>query len=344
MKTRICMSLLASLALLSGPATGQAVEEPRRQPNPLVHVEDLAVHKYAPNSPDVYELFKAIRLFYGRKLMVESGKNSLPRMVDNMTVFGDQLIVYDEPEQVERIIEALGQLDTPSKVESAQPQSKPGDRFEVLQYSPRFVGLQTLQSALSPFARQLFLNDEEGHDYYLNNVSVVPELASVIVRDTPAHLAQIREVLENLDRPAAQVLLSAQLVEASKVPTGNAVPAELGDALSRLVGYEHFAVVATSSVRSSVGPGVRLQLLLSTDHAKYSLDISSSAYDPKTRSLTIEECSLKRLATTDPNESRLFYTSCVVAANETTVLGSSGSTPLFAVLRITPVNDSKSTR
>ena len=101
---------------------------------------------------------------------------------------------------------------------------------------------------------------------------------------------------------------------------------------------EHFELETTSTLRTSAAAGASIRIQLGTDSAIYSLGLEATAYDPKTQSLTVSRCELRHTVNGMPTNNDLFSTSCTINANEYTVLGSTGKTPLFTILRLVPLD------
>jgi hypothetical protein len=338
---RIAFVTLALAPSTSAPALARTAQEVVPPQPEALQAADLELHPCTPRASNIEELFDTLQGLYRRQLLVESEEGSQLNRVSNMTRLGNSVILYDTPDQVQRILAALEQLDevaiASETLDAGDPSgtADPREAIVVAEYGPRFVDLPTVQSILAPFTRTVRHWDEQGKMYEQENLSFVVERSTVVMRDTSAHIAQMTELLGKLDRPAPQVMLTAQLLLAKADGSNAGLPPELVQNLGKLVGYERFEAVATSTLRTSVG-GVEQQvaLQLSTNTELYELSILSSAFDAKTGALTIRECRLDQLSSPG---GRLFSTACVIGANEFTVLGSSGPTPLFAVVRMVPL-------
>ncbi len=329
--------LFLAWPLLAAPLCAQSDEDAAPPRGGVLPAAELELENYTPRTKHYGELFTTLRTLHQRELHVELEGGGPSSPVSNMATFGTSILLYDTPEQVQRMLATLEKLEAIALAREAQDvAARAGPRAElvVAEYAPRFLDLAAARAALRPFERSVRLTDG-GRSYEQHNVSFVDERAIVVMRDTSEHVAQMLELLARLDRPQPQVMLTAQLVVAKEAGDDEGLPPDLVLNLTKLVGYEHFEGVATSTVRTSVGApdqAVVLQLATSTD--TYELAIQCSAFDAQSGFLTIRECRLSRLGA---QGTRLFSTACVVAPNEFTVLGSSGPTPLFAVVRMVPL-------
>jgi len=323
MSFRTLLVLVAPLAALGG----QDAEPPARanQP-PLVDLADLKIVQYQPEHADVYELEELVFEMVGREFYVveRGGYGSSP--VANVRVLGSGLILYDEPAQLERMQAALKELDRPREAEP-EPQREP---LEVMHYVPRFLSLDAISVALKSFQREV----DDG-DAYIDNFSRSRERSLFVVRETPERMGEIRGVLERIDVPAPQIVVTCRLVRGEPGDEDAGVPDELLKHLKTLLPQMGFRAAGFSMLQTSVDPGQHYKLGLQDDRgAAYELSFAPVAYDGKTHSLSVAQCRLE-----DVEEDRtLFTTATILRGGEYTVLGATGAQPLFAVVRIQPVS------
>ena len=113
----------------------------------------------------------------------------------------------------------------------------------------------------------------------------------LILRGTTQELEAAKQLLEAIDRPASQVMLSAFVLTGSDDDNGNASK-EISDALRALLPYASYQVQAQSVVRVAAQPQKRFQIDLQgpelhTGHrATYQLQGVIDAYDPQSQALT----------------------------------------------------------
>jgi hypothetical protein len=334
----LSLAPLAPLAALAAPTAAQeATQSPVKQPLATFQVGELQLSHFTPRNTSAVELWEALAPFYARDLLVEAETGVLGRRIANMSLFADTLVIFDSPEQSERIVAAAQHLEEILEASAGRDAAaaESSARYEVMELRPRFVTLDTLLGALSGFQRTLTLLDEHGYEYEKVNTGLVREPGLLVVRDTPENLQQMRRIVKGVDRPAPQVMLVAQLVQASDGQGDTGLPEELVTNLARLVGRDAFELLTTSTLRASAAPGSEVRMQLDTMVRAYSLGMRVVAYDPETRALTVENCALLALATQGDER---FRTACTIHAGEYTVLGSSGDTPIFTVLRLVPLD------
>ncbi len=330
------MILTALLAALVAPPvqTASPVQEGLQVGVELGTSEPILLHHYRPRHVDAVELRRMAGIFVGRELTLDSaeyGGDNLP----NMQLFDRLLIVFETESKASSVLETLRRLDTMAEQES---RSLDTSILRVLEYRPRYLSDRTLGTALQPFARNIQLvSPDQRTVTNVRNITTVPERGVMVIRDTEENLEQIRKLLESVDVPEPQVNITCWLVRGSGAEGENLLPADLVLNMSRLLPYRHFEEHSVSCLRSSVKPAMPIRMQMCGGGAEggppevFTLELQPSAYDAETGALTFNACEFSS------QYGSLFTTSTRVARGEYTVLGVSGQTSLFVVLRITPV-------
>lgn len=331
------MILTVLLAALVAPPvqTASPVQEGLQVGVELGTSEPILLHHYRPRHVDAVELENMAENFWGRKLTMESAYYAEGDSFSNMMLFDRSVIVFETRGRAPAVLETLRQLDAIGEREARAPLE---NRLRVIEYRPRFASDRTLETALQPFMRNIQLRDPDQMSVTnARNITMASERGMMVIRDTEENLEQIRRLLESVDVPEPQVNLTCWLVRGSGAESENLLPADLVINMSRLLPYRHFEEHSVSCLRSSVKPAMPIRMQMCGAGAEggppevFTLELQPSAYDAETGALTFNACEFSS------QYGSLFTTSTRVARGEYTVLGVSGQTSLFVVLRITPV-------
>ncbi len=340
-------SLAACALLLATPALAQQAEAPQQEQwngKPVFSIEEGQLQHFVPEHVSVNELYHVAESMIGRSFHVrEQGMNSTP--VANISTLGQNLIVFDTPAHMRRILETLHALDVARK--GSAPSMQP---LSTMEYRPRYVTLDSITNVLRPFARQVQQVDANGNHWAAHNMSVLEDRALLIVRDTESNLKEIAGLLERVDVPEKQVLLTCYMIRGKEQADSKGLPKELTANLAKLVPQYQFESIGFAMVQTAASPGRTLQLRTEGGEEEvYELEMRPSAFDSETNSLTLERCVVakhefqaveqvvldgtvtlrpQRVGTTE-----LFSTSTVLYGNDYTVLGATGKEPVFLVIR-----------
>ncbi len=280
---------------------------------------------FRPRYADLRDLLETALSLEGRLLAV--GDDVRP----NLTELGDTLVVYDEEARAARILDLLEELDRGA--------AATGPPLEVLTWRPRHVPLRNLERALQPFQRTIV---EPGQwrgspGSSARNISVVDDQGVLVVRDSPDRLARIQALLEEVDQPRPQGLLTCLVLRAAVGAGGKAPPREVVEALARVLPDVEFVVDAAGLLRTSLGPvGELRQELASATGQRYLLELRLGAWDAESGALDLARCSFALLEDEEePQE--VFTTAPTIYAGEYAVIGAVGADPLLLVLQVQPV-------
>ena len=304
------------------------------------------IRRYDPRQMDARSLYKIVHELRGRDFhMVEKGGRSAPS-VDNLTMMGSSILIMDEESVVEEILALLAELD---RIESVAAEDAPqAPALRTLEFEPRYVSLTTIRTALSSYHRMVKEPGESSRDRSIENVTYVSDRSLVILRDEEERVDEMLRLLTRLDVPEEQVLITTWIAVGDRSWSENSgLPDDLVQDLRVLLPDFGFQADGYSVVRSSVAAGRGLELEIEGRGQDYLLSLRPSAYDAETGRLTLDQCQfLKRTqpvalpagAVAGPGQTRLlFQTSAVLEAGDYTVLGASGQSPVFLVIKVEPL-------
>ncbi|TAH37454.1 MAG: hypothetical protein EYC70_10820 [Planctomycetota bacterium] len=328
--------VLATLILC---ATPQQVEIVEGQEVPILKYEDLSFVSYRPRFMTLDDLFNHASEFFRRDLNVDD------HYVSNLVTLGDTILVYDTPQAAQRIVQDLREFDELL----AEELQKPPD-YLLMEYRPRGLSLNSLNQALSPFHRSIEVYDALGNGMSFDNVSVVEENGLLVLRDEPEMLRQMKDLLDRIDRPVPQVMLTCYVLRgptSGEQAPGQAIPAELQRTLQALLPGTTLVAEALGMLRTTTAAGKELAFNMDglavartedgTQYRRsYRLLLNTGAFDANAGILNLEYCSF---SLSDPMEGdrEVFSTSTTIHSNEYAVLGVVGAQPLFIVLQGKPV-------
>ncbi len=327
--------VLAALGLFAPPATTQqdVTQQPARagfiqQPGRIeVAAAELKTYWFTPAHAQPHEIEKLAARLYGRTLWVKDrGTDAGP--VQNIQRLGDTIVIYDTEEYAQRLGEALHGMDEAAKREAEQ-QGHVIPEIVVAHWAPEHVGLNTAFSALNSFRRNTMMSDDFGTQQ-VPNIAIVSDVGQLVLRDTSAHVEQMIKVLERIDVPEQQLYVTCLVIRGgpSDVASAMPVPEEVTRNLSKLVPFDEFSFLSMGVVRTSA---LAENLGINMDEG-FKLHLRNHGYDEVGRRLTAE-CSFTS------RSGQSFETRTTIRSGEYTVLGASGGNPLFAVLKIEPVED-----
>lgn len=332
MLTNLPLLLCASVSAF---ATPTFQEDPEQQGPPLVSLDELVLQHYSPLHVELYELVELGKRMVGRSVYVKERGGYGSQAVSNLSVLGENLVLYDTEAYVAQMLASLKELDQPGSA-TRQGRSAP---LATIEYTPSFISLDVALSALGSFQRMV--SDRESS---YPNISFARDRGLLVVRETKERLVEITELLERIDTPEPQMLLTCYLIRGGE-KSGGGLPAELTSNLEKLVPGFSFEQVGFGMLRAGVVPGGQIALRLDTNYGEnFELSFIPMAYDAKTSSLSVANCTLQKRMRTQSGavssvdaKTRVFSTDTLFRGNEYTVLGASGIEPIFVVVRVAPI-------
>lgn len=333
MKTmkRLIRTTLLLAAFGSGGALSAQIDS--QDSIPVLSAADLKLHYYAVQNVSTQELMHLVSNTVGRSFYVEERGGRAADPISNLQQLGDSIVVYDLEPDVMRILQACEALDRPgTSGDVATP-------LEVLEYSPRYVSLETVADALKPFQRTI---DPDGNTRTgARNITEIRDRNVLIIRETPERMVKLREAIATVDRPERQVLVTCRLLRTVPASNEEGLPGPLVENLRRLVPEYRFDSAGFAMLRTGVSPRQEVKLRLGED---FVLEFRPVAFDPKTQALTVERCRFERSLRgrgEDGSEvtETIFDTRAILRGGEYTVLGASGAElPLFVVIELKPLD------
>lgn len=332
MKTAL-LSTLASLplALLLAPSPAPTappepvspLQDPDRDPP---HPPTPSVYYYAVEHADAYTMSTIVQELYGDLLPKYNADGEQVGSTENVMVLDDhRILVFDTPDRAQRILTLFADLDVLPPGEA-----EPSVELASEVYVPRYLTPHDILDGLEPFARSIW--DEEVGSR--PNLRLLGSSGRILMRDTRAKLDEMLGLLEELDRPSPQLELTCYVLRGTDTPGDTGLPAALTDNLSRLVPFEGFELATMGIVRTGADyAGTGLSLDMEGSDESFSLSARLTAFDDSTEGrevLTIRDCRMMRV---HDGVTELFKTDTSIVGGEYAVLGATGSTPVFVVLR-----------
>jgi hypothetical protein len=318
---------LPILVMLAGLARAGLVQEADSLDKlPVLSLADIVLEQYVVQFVDPEELLDNATELVGRSYYVAERGGTKGDMVENLRQLGRNLIVYDTPDQVGRVLALFRTLDV------RPPETGQTKTFE---YAPRFVSLKTVLDALKPLNHPGF------------SMSDVDERGLIVVRARSERIQEIQELLARVDVPERQVLVTCYLVGSVEAVEGPPLPAELVGNLSKILPEHRFARLGMALLQTGVGSERPFSLEIQTDEGTYQLTFKPVAFDPKTGSLTVERCQLREAIGESHAAGEapvlvyreIFLTNTTFRGGEYTVLAATGVDPfLLLAVRVTPTS------
>ncbi len=305
---------------------------------PVFSSDQVKVTLFTPQHASAAQLINSIHPIHGRQFILEENgaRQTPPR---NLQGVGDSILIFDTPEYTARVVATLQALDLESVAEPREPQEFMAEaELEMFEYSPQFISFDAALQALKPFDQKVQVQRSDWSVTRLPALTAAEELGHILVRETPNVIVNIRELLARVDVPAPHITLSCLVLQATREPGSDGLPAELVSNLSALVPYDQFEQLTMGLLTSSVKAGGKLSLRMPTgDNRTCSLHMRVGAFDGTGDTLTFDQINFSMYHGAAGNGPALadFTTAATITNGEYVVLGASGPQPIFAVLRMT---------
>jgi len=303
--------LVASLSSTTAAAQDRRVEDPQ---GPLtLGLSELVLEQYQVKNVDSGVLAALADSMVGRRYFVrEHGNGASP--IPSLRQFGRTIVLYDTKDQVARARELLERLDTPA-VDGGRD-----DRKWVSQdYKPRFISLSAAVEAVQDMV----------------DVNVSNERSRIILSGDQASMEEALRLLEHVDVPEQQVLLTCLLLEVKGDASDARLPRELVDNLQSLLPENGFALAGMALLKTTVRAGQDVSVEIESTGKRYRFGLRPAAFDDETATLTANQCELVEMADSGPRT--LFSTSTLIRGGEYTVLAGTGATTRLLVVRISRI-------
>ncbi|MCZ6596973.1 MAG: hypothetical protein O7B99_04985, partial [Planctomycetota bacterium] len=139
--------LLAVLAPFSAPQDPGEIVTSKKI---LLQLGDVVLQHYEPRHVSTEELLFLVSEMVGREFFVQERGGFLSPPVQNLSMLGDRLIIYDSKAYLDQVLETVRQLDQPS--EKKDGLSEP---LQTTEYVPRYLSLSSVDRALEPYRTQI---------------------------------------------------------------------------------------------------------------------------------------------------------------------------------------------
>jgi len=341
MKHLLLLPALVFPVLAAGPVlaaqTAMTQNPSSHLPGVPIEAKDLKMHFFTPHYYDAQELVRTLEPMYGRLLRVSEERDPNGSLVRNLSAFDDAILIYDTDAYAQKVVDALKQMESlhEGEEEEVVEESVSMD-LQTFQYQPRYLSYMTLRDALDPFARKVYMEDSEG-EVSFDNVSTVDSRSMLLIRETPKRLREIRDLIQKLDVPRPQVLLTCFVIEGHKDSTESpGLPSDLVANLRKLLPYSGYERVALGMLHIAAGGGRNQRATLAMNPKEgdetFQLNLIPGGFDADQGNLTLDQC---EFSTSSGNGYRqVFATSATVSLGEYSVLAVTGSTPRFVVLKV----------
>lgn len=312
-----------------GPSEGavQQAGAPLASQGIPVEASALVLEVFRAEHVHPMSLFDAVKRLYGRKLAVKRAEGV--NLVENVAVAESAILVQDTREMSTVILEALKRLDARA-AESGRPSIPKVTSACAL----RYLEPKDACTALQGWRR--VVRQPDGSD--TQNVSYVPGRAVIVLYDTAEQVAAMKAILQHLDVPHTQILISCHIIEALPDGAQDATPLaeDLLRQLSQFTGKSSFRAVGTGMVRTTTKTDRQVEMSLGTSQARHAvISFRPAAFDSAEQVLSLEELKLSyTYASGSKSGPESFTTSTVLHAGEYTLLGASGVPGIFAVLHM----------
>ena len=284
---------------------------------PVLSVDEIALSHYAVQYVSPYELYELAHSMVGREYHLKERGGIYSPSIDNLSVLGQQVVIYDTPAYAKRVLDMLSALD---RVPEETPE--PVEEYVTAHLTPNYVSLETYERALRPYMREL----PSGW----NNLSEVRERRTLVVRDTVERIAEMKQVVAGIDVPDRQVLVTCYLLRGRPgASAAGLAPKELTANLERLLPDLGFELLGFSMLQAGMASDRTVKLgIQSSEGGEFGLSFQPVAYDEASGSITARRCEVMA------GNQVLLSTDTVLRGDQYTVLGATGREPLFFVVHV----------
>lgn len=250
-----------------------------------------------------------------------------------------QLQRAEEAKQAELARREQEDAEAHQRLEEQRAMAERGEIADtMLQIHPRYVPISTIESALQPFQRQVAFTQDGKNPWLTTSITQIAETQMLVICETRERAAQLKELVEQVDRPQPQAVISVMLIQAADSGHPSNLPGDLTDNLHALVPAESFQPLSTGVLRASLANGRTCDLQMDLGvRGNWSLHFTPEAFNPETGEITLAECQFSlQLAperANEPQTNQSFTTNLIFKAGEYVVLGAVGVKPVFIVVR-----------
>ncbi len=336
MKTTLLTLVLAALILTPAFCQEETTPTKKSQRNSRVNIDESAIKLEfvaITNIRRLREINRVLQQLHGRSIRVMSEDGSY-RYAHNLQSFGNSIILYDEANMVAKMKSPLARLDVAEQTTHRFKRS-----LAVKEYKVRFITIGDAESALRSFRRRIDVSTSASQQSE-QNITLVYNRGIVVMRDTNDHIEKMLAVLQRIDQPKAQFMISCQLIQGAQDEVGDRLDKLIPNELRQMSPYKHFRSVASGVIRVSAGGRQPISLSMNgADGVTARLSFQPTSYDAEGGSLALDNIVLKftKAIANSPPSGQSFSTSTSIKNNDYVVIGAFGDNPVFAVLQLIPL-------
>lgn len=301
---------LALLLLAVAPVAAQNVAGPQpaasRSDFPVLEPGDVQVVRYTPEHVDADDLAHVVQRSFGRAFALS---NRHPHeLTTNVQQIGDTLLLVDTPEATAKLLDVIAAIDVASDEKAGSATRS---------FHLRHLSASQAHAVLGGAGVAVI----QVHD------SRSPVLVG---KGSPEELDTADARLAELDVAPRRLMLECLVIRGTSgdVAADARVPGELETNLAKMVGSERFEVVTRGMLTAVAEPGRDLMIELPSDELPCIMQFEIGDFDVRSGELSLSQCEMRL------GQQRL-QTTTRTRPGEYLVLGATGRTPVFAVLRTT---------
>ena len=354
----LCAIALSTFSQAQTDAVGPA-------PEPYVLRSDLNLTYYRFQVEHPKRLIETVKRLFGRTLQIRDGINQETYIARNFFEFDDVFVIYEGEQETAQILKTLHEFEAEALVYEQKRKAEEAEQKQLAKaeeeqarklkysrldqdpivehtYHAKNVSKAALLTVRDSFLHYVDVLDANGTKLSFYNCSVTEKPLTFLIRDTQDHIDKILKRLEDIDRPAPQIILTAYLLSPTgyfEHPSKVAVPKELASNLANLTPYDAFDQLAMSSVRAQVGPDRSVAYSFNSVAGTFRLELKDMTFDETKRLLAVRSTTLRKsngLISRESEASWVVLQSAFSASeNEYAVIGLTGDNdePILLALR-----------
>jgi len=330
-----------------------------------IQASQVSVKYFNPIGFDANELAESAGQLFGSEIQVtgeplpDGSETSVT--LPHFVVLRNTIVIRDAPDAAAQIAKLLGDLDQSERQhmqdmekrsaeeaaaatahELAEQQRDLETRGQVadstIEIRPRYVSLDTLFSALAPFQRDVTFCSNGRAAWTTINISQVPDAQLLVLSESQDRIEQMRGLIDQIDRPQPQAVVSVTLIRASDKGNDSNLPKDLVENLKSLIPYGAFEPLSIGVLRCSLATGQQSELQMDLgEKGGATFSFVPAAFNPDTGEIALSQCNFNLQLNPDHENgsasSQSFTTHLTFKSGEYVVLGAVGLKPVFVVLR-----------
>jgi hypothetical protein len=330
--------------------------------------DSIVVKYFTPVAYDAGEMANSATSLFGETIRVSThappgvARSDTFVELPHFVVLRNTIVIRDTAAAAQQIAQLLGELDQAEKKRADAAASRDAEQQHqqaaleienqkseiimrgeaadtMIQIRPRYVSLDTINTALASFQRQVsFTRNGQVAWTTTNNITAVPDAQMLVLCESKERAAQLTQLVDQIDRPQPQAVVSVTLIRASDKPVDSNLPRELVDNLSALVPYGAFEPLTVGILRCSLATGRQSELSMDLgERGSATFSFVPEAFNADTGELTLSQCQFNLQLAPEragQNEtSHSFTTNLTFRSGEYVELGAVGARPIFVVLK-----------